>query len=114
MKSLHITGSSRRTGADTSSTTKWSIPTPARSSHRRQHNAAADPAPYKRATLARGGRSRRCGGCYARALETARQQGSLAFELRTTHGVCKKAFAAFRPSAVLERMVGMRWTEVGC
>lgn len=28
---------------------KWSIPTPARSSHRRQHNAAADPAAYNNA-----------------------------------------------------------------
>ena len=45
--------------------------------------------------------------CYARALETARHQGSIAFELRTTLSMCKNRLCdvqALQP--LLERMVG--------
>ena len=47
--------------------------------------------------------------CYARALETARHQGSIAFELRTTLSMCKNSLCGvhdLRP--LLERMVGTR------
>jgi tetratricopeptide (TPR) repeat protein len=45
--------------------------------------------------------------CYARALETARHQGSIAFELRTTLSMCKNRLCGVQDlQPLLERMVG--------
>ena len=45
--------------------------------------------------------------CYARALETARHQGSIAFELRTTLSMCKNSLCGVQDlQPLLERMVG--------
>lgn len=45
--------------------------------------------------------------CYARALETARHQGSIAFELRTTLSMCKNSLCGVQDLQPLrERMVG--------
>ena len=45
--------------------------------------------------------------CYARALETARHQGSIAFELRTTLSMCKNGLYGVQDlQPLLERMVG--------
>jgi class 3 adenylate cyclase/tetratricopeptide (TPR) repeat protein len=45
--------------------------------------------------------------CYARALETARHQGSIAFELRTTLSMCKNRLCDVQDlQPLLERMVG--------
>ncbi len=47
--------------------------------------------------------------CYARALETARQQRSLAFELRTTLSMCKNGLCGVQDlQPLLERMGGTR------
>ena len=47
--------------------------------------------------------------CYARALETARHQGSIAFELRTTLSMCKNSLCGVQDlQPLLERMVGTR------
>jgi class 3 adenylate cyclase/tetratricopeptide (TPR) repeat protein len=44
--------------------------------------------------------------CYLRALETARQQGSIAFELRTTLSMCKNELCGIQDlEPLLERMV---------
>jgi len=45
--------------------------------------------------------------CYARALETARHQGSMAFELRTTLSMCKNRLCDVQElQPLLKRMVG--------
>ena len=45
--------------------------------------------------------------CYARALETARHQGSIAFELRTTLSMCKNGLCGIQDlQPLLARMVG--------
>ena len=45
--------------------------------------------------------------CYARALETARHQGSMAFELRTTLSMCKNCLCDVQElQPLLKRMVG--------
>ena len=45
--------------------------------------------------------------CYARALETARHQGSIAFELRTTLSMCKNSLCGVQDlQPLLERVVG--------
>ena len=55
------------------------------------------------------GRSNSAGAaaCYARALKTARHQGSIAFELRTTLSMCKNSLCGVQDlQPLLERMVG--------